>query len=174
MSESISRQALEAMYLQHERALYNIVYRWVWNEAEAQDIVQEVFVRLWSRRENVRAESAEPYAYRCALNLAASRRRRMRLLQWLSLEVEHEPLSEPDGLALALQRTEEKRNLRRALDKLPQKLKQTLLLCEFSEYSYEQVGHILGIPGGTVGSRRNKALKRLQELLGQSRLPDTR
>lgn len=174
MSAVISREQLEALYLRHERALYNIVYRWVWNEAEAQDIVQEVFVRLWCRREQIRFDGAEPYAYRTAVNLAASRRRRMRLLQWLSLEEEHELWSEQEDLPLGLQRNEERQKLMRALDKLPQKLKQTLLLCEFSEYSYEQVGRILGVPTGTIGSRRNKALQRLQEILGHAGLSDKR
>lgn len=101
-------------------------------------------------------------------------RRRMRLLQWLSLEQEHEPWSEQDDLAQGLQRDEERQQLMRALDRLPHKLKQTLLLCEFSEYSYEQVGRILGVPTGTIGSRRNKALQRLHEMLGHAGLLEKR
>jgi RNA polymerase sigma-70 factor (ECF subfamily) len=64
-----------------------------------------------------------------------------------------------------LQLDDEARQLRRALDKLPNKLKQTLLLCEFSAFSHAEIAMILAIPVGTVGSRRNKALKLLHKTL---------
>ena len=172
LAEDPNQDWLEGLYLRHERALYNIVYRWVWDEAEAQDIVQEAFVRLWRRRAHLRPKGAEAYAYRTALNLAASRRRRMRLLRWLPLSEEHEPASGRDELARGLQSEEETMRVRKALDKLPDKLKQTLMLCEFSTYSYEEIGGILGVPAGTVGSRRHQALKRLHLALSRDWLPD--
>lgn len=172
MSKNPGQEWLESLYLRHERALYNVVYRWVWDENEAQDIVQETFVRLWRRRARIRLDTVEAYAYRTALNLAASRRRRMRLVSWLPLQPEHEPASARDELVAGLEFDADMRRLRKALDKLPAKLKQTLLLCEFSTYSYEEIGRILDIPAGTVGSRRHQALKRLQQTLGHSWLPD--
>ena len=51
----------------------NVVYRWVWRAEEAQDIVQEAFVRLWRMRERVDLATVEPLVHRIALNLGAQR-----------------------------------------------------------------------------------------------------
>ena len=71
--------ALEALYVRLEGPLYNVAYRYVWDAAEAQDIVQEAFVRLWRARDRVRMQTVEALVYRIALNLARNRRRWLRL-----------------------------------------------------------------------------------------------
>ena len=58
---------------------------------------------------------------------------------------------------------EEMRILRKLIDKLPLRLRGTVLLTEFSNMSYDEIGRSLGIPAGTVGSRRNKAIKIMKE-----------
>lgn len=161
----LDRPGLERLYVENERALYNLVYRWVWNAADAQDLVQDTFVRLWQKRDAIREDSVVPLAYRIALNLAASRRRRLRLLQWLPFRSEHHDLQACADGGETLDRETGERRVRQAVDRLPGKLKQVLFLCEFSEFSYAEVGAILHIPAGTVGSRRNKALKLLARSL---------
>ena len=49
---------------------------------------------------------------------------------------------------------------------LPEHLRRVVMLCELSDLSYEQVGSLLSIPSGTVGSRRHKAMCLLREALG--------
>jgi len=51
------------------------------------------------------------------------------------------------------------------INELPSKLKETILLTEFSEMTYDEIGKSLGIPAGTVGSRRNKAVNIIKEKL---------
>ena len=64
---------------------------------------------------------------------------------------------------VSLEQKEEIRILRKLIDKLPLKLRGTVLLTEFSNMSYDEIGKSLGIPAGTVGSRRNKAIKIMKE-----------
>ena len=98
----------------------------------------------------------------------ASRKRWRRIRRWLSLEAVREtaaPQSPADQQLLASQR---QAGLRRAVESLPDELRQVILLCEFSELRYAEVAQLLGIPAGTVGSRRNRALKLLrQQLAGE-------
>lgn len=162
---SMDEAALERLYVKLERPLYNVVYRWVWNEEDAQDIVQEAFVRVWKVRDRVKMETVQPLVYRIALNLASKRRRSMKLWKWLSLDKLLGRSSGESSPERQLQDKLQQTKLREAVDSLPDHLKQTVLLCEFSEMTYEQVAEALSIPSGTVGSRRNKAIKLLRDKL---------
>jgi len=156
---------LEALYLRLERRLFNVVYRWVWDREEARDLVQETFLRVWRIRERVNRTTVEALVYRIAVNLAANRRRSRKLWRWVSLAaIRRQPATE-SGTAERLERREDRRAVRRAIDALPDRLRKVILMCEYSELSYAEIAVALGIPVGTVGSRRNSALKRLRKTL---------
>ena len=160
---------LEALYVRLEKPLYTVVYRWLWQAEEAQDVVQDAFVRLWRMRGRVDPQSVEPLLYKIALNQAANRRRARKVWQWVSLEaIREQPMKGADAEG-NLADAERRELIRRTIDGLPEGLRRVVLLCEFSEMSYEQVARALSIPPGTVGSRRNKAMKLLRERLATLR-----
>ena len=163
--DELDEAAVYALYERIEKPLYNVIYRWLWNPEDARDVLQEAFARLWRMRERVDVETVEPLVYRIALNLASSRRRRAKLLRWTSLDAVGEraddaPTGE-DRIVLEGARNE----VRAAVDSLPEKLRRTVMLCELTDLKQEQVARILGIPTGTVGSRRHRALRLLRERL---------
>lgn len=158
-------EELERLYVRLERRVYNVVFRWVWNEEEAQEIVQDAFVRLWKMRERVDPETVEPLVYRIAINRATDRRRWRKLRRWLSIDklfdlTDDEPLADS-----ALMAHHERVRLRRAIEELPDALRHVVLLTEFSGLSYREVAEVLDIETGTVGSRRNRALTWLRRSL---------
>jgi RNA polymerase sigma-70 factor (ECF subfamily) len=158
---------LERLYARMEKPLYNVVFRWTWQAEEAQDIVQEAFVRLWRMRERVDMKTVEPLVYRIALNLASSRKRSARLWRWVSLEALRESGTPATSAEEALAADEQRRLVRAALDALPEDLRRVVMLCEYSELSYDEIAAALSIPAGTVGSRRNRALRRLEKQLSK-------
>ena len=141
--------------------MYNVVYRWVWSEEDAADIVQEAFVRLWAARARVRPETAKAMAYTIAINLARKRRRWKQLRTFVGLE-EH---SAPARAEVSLLSAERAASVRDAVEALPESLRSVLLLCHYSGLSYREVGAALAIPEGTVASRRHTAIKRLRASL---------
>jgi RNA polymerase sigma-70 factor (ECF subfamily) len=147
----------EAWWIQRyqalERPLYNVVYRWVWDSTESQDIVQEAFLRCWRARDRIRADTFKALVFRVAINLASNHRRRKRLWRLVSFESLPEELVDV-GAAPGV----ESRALRDAVDSLPEQLKRVLLLCEVADMSYRDIAAIMGIREGTVGSRRTRAL----------------
>lgn len=156
----LDQALIERLYGRLERPLFNIALRWTWNEAEAHELVQDAFLRLWSARWRVREETVEPYVYRTLLNLCQKHARRRdiwdrvaRLLP--ALETAPSPASSVDD-----------ERLREAIAALPGAQRNVLLLCEFSDLKQREIAEILGIPPGTVASRRNLALERLKEALG--------
>ena len=110
----MSEAELEQLYSRLEKPLYNVVFRWVWSAEDAQDIVQEAFVRLWRMRERVEAETVDALVYRIALNLAASRRRSRKIWRWVALDALRGSAAGPaegDGSLIA---DEERRRVRAA------------------------------------------------------------
>jgi RNA polymerase sigma-70 factor (ECF subfamily) len=162
---------LEALYLRLERPLYNVVYRWVWNGADAQEIVQAAFLKLWRMRERVEPATVEPLVYRIALNLASNRRRSRRLWRWTGLDAASRRAGEDASPHDALETAERVRALRSALETLPAGLRRVVVLCEMSEMTHAQVAAVLGIPTGTVGSRRHRALELLRRWLAAQGAP---
>jgi RNA polymerase sigma-70 factor (ECF subfamily) len=158
----LDRPTLERAFSAWEGPLYNTLYRWVWDAAEAQDLAQEAFLRVWQMRDRVDPNTLKPLLFRVALNLAANRRRSRKLWGFLTLEALRGAPSagaSPDG---SLDQAQRVRATRAAVDALPERLRQVITLCELGQMSHAEVAQTLGIPVGTVGSRRHAALARLR------------
>lgn len=157
----------------------NLVSR-VLNDREcADDIAQEVFVRVFVHRRNYRRGSKfSTWLFTIAANLAKNEiRRRVRRRNWFSLDALQEVLR--DSAIQLADRTEssettlERRQLQeavgRAIATVSEKYRLALVLRDIEGLSYEEIALVLNVPGGTVRSRINRArgmLKRkLQPLL---------
>jgi len=143
-----------------EKPLYNVVYRWLWDAAESQDVVHEAFLRCWQKRGEIRSDGFKALVFKIALNLASNRCRRKKLWRMVPFHsVQQELVAEETDADLL------SKPLREALDSLPEPLKRVLLLSELGGMSYGEIAAVLGIKEGTVGSRRNRALLMLRQRL---------
>lgn len=160
------RRALEALYVQHERALYNVAYRYTWNAEDAHDVVHDAFVRLWRKRDSIEWPRAIGLAYRIVLGLASNRRRGNVVRRLFGARPD--PDDEAHGGAGAdelLAGVRADAAVRRCIDRLPDTLRSSLVMCMFSELDHAEIGAVLGIPAGTVGSRRNTAIAKIRDAL---------
>ncbi len=154
----LNKETFEQLYRTLEKRLFNITYRWTWNRAEAQELVHEAFIRVWSKRVLIDQDRAEAYLVRTTVNLCqklARRRRRWRRVHDKLRIVAQRP-SEPGQY-------HEQGQLREAIESLPDALRHVLLLSEFTDLTQSEIGMLLDIPAGTVASRRNTAVRRLKE-----------
>lgn len=156
----LDTQGFEALYRAEEKRLFNIAYRWTWNAADAADLVHEAFARIWDRRRSVDPERAPAYAARIVVNLCHKRARRRHRWQrvrealHLSPRRVRQPAERYDDTVVG-----------RAIESLPDDLRDVLLLTEFGGLRQREIAEILAIPPGTVASRRNRALNKLEERL---------
>lgn len=158
---TLREDALYASYRRLETPLFNVLYRQLWQREECQDVIQDAFVRVWERRERVSESTLDALIWTTALNLARNRLRWRRLWR-------HEPVDEtllsaeasPDAFLDA-------HRLRSALRRLPPVSRDVLLLSEFGGLRGEDIAALLGIPAGTVASRKHNAVVRLRTLLGE-------
>lgn len=155
----MTRQEFEEIYGALESRLYNFALRWVFDPGQAEDLVHEAFVRLWKRREELRVDTVKGLLYVCVRNLALNELRRRRIrealpaLGWLMGSAPE--TAAPESMAM--------RELRAVIEALPLSLREVLLMCEFSDMGHAEIARALGIAEGTVASRRNRALRILEE-----------
>jgi RNA polymerase sigma-70 factor (ECF subfamily) len=159
---ALREEALYASYRRLERSLYNVLYRQLWQSQDCQDVIHDAFMRIWERREKVDEATLDALAWTTALNLARNRLRWRKLWRQESIEDHNEQLhaeNQPhDFLA--------ERRLHQALRGLPERQREVLLMSEYSELKTSEIARILGIPEGTVASRKHQALVRLKTLMG--------
>jgi RNA polymerase sigma-70 factor (ECF subfamily) len=162
----------ERAYRLYSRRVYSKCLHMVGNEAEAEDLTQEVFLQLFRKMDSFRGESAfTTWLYRVAVNVVLMRLRR-KSLSTTSLEDVIEVrggvlsltqiLGAPDqALTSALDRL----NLERAVSQMPAGYKQIFLMHYVEGYGHREIARMLGLSIGTSKSQLYKARVRLRQLL---------
>lgn len=159
----VGEAELVASYRRVEHPLYNALYRMLWDAQECQDMIHDAYLRLWQRRGRVDADRIDALAWTAALNLARNRVRWRRLRGWPAPPDAAEELAGGEDP----QANAEQANLHAALRRLPVAMLEVILMAEFSGMSGREIAQVLGIPEGTVASRRHSAVRRLKEMLGE-------
>jgi RNA polymerase sigma-70 factor (ECF subfamily) len=165
---TLREDALWASYRRLERPLYNVLYRLLWQREDCQDLIHDAYVRVWSRRDGVDEATLDALIWTTALNLAKNRLRWRAL--WPQQPLDDEALVGAAGVHDVGAATDflAARRLHRALRQLPLTLRNVLLMSEFSGLRGADIAAILGIPAGTVASRKHHAMDRLRTLMGDT------
>lgn len=148
------------------RRVFNIAYKFVARFDEAEDLTQEIFVKLFRALPTYdRRASFETWLTRVSRNLCIDHyRRRRREEERFTVEFDpdaielEELVSRPDA---TLEQREEVAIVRRALAKLPPTYREAVALRDIHELSYEQIAERLQLAEGTVKSRINRGRKEL-------------
>lgn len=170
--------AFRTLVRRHQRPLYNFVLRQVHSPSTAEDIVQDVFVRIVHNVETFKAESRfTTWAYTIARNLCIDHLRKRVHRRHPSLDA---PISEEGGSTLmdavagrgegadrsAINRQLQE-HLRSAVEALPDDQREVFLLRQVSDLPFKEIAEIVGVGENTVKSRMRYALERLQAALAE-------
>jgi len=158
--------------LPHLDAAYTVARYLTRNDQDAQDIVQDAYLRALKYFGGFRgggADGSEGRAWLLAIvrNTAYTWQRRHRgdaLATEFDEELHSDAVAEHDPAA-ALERNTARESLHRALDRLPAEFREVIVLRELEGLSYKEIGDVTGVPMGTVMSRLARARRRLQEAL---------
>ena len=157
-------QAFEALYQQHLKRVYNIAWRMMGNDADAQDIAQEVMLKAWRALPAFKLDSTlSTWLYRIAVNACSDELRRRRT-KTVSVEVLTDTGHEPGDSGFE-QNVAMGESLSRAIGALPNEYRSAVVLRDVQGYSYEEIAEILNCPIGTVRSRINRAREQLRRLI---------
>ncbi len=175
------RNAFEEIYNLYHRRIYNAVYGMLSDADDAQDVTQDVFIRLHDALPTLRADEAfSTYLYRIALNLCRDRARRKKRVRFQSIDTPRtdsegdvEPMDFPDTAKLpeeALTNDELQTRVREAVQTLSVDHKAVIVMHHFQGMEVNDIADILKVPTGTVKSRlargRDQLHRKLRTYLG--------
>jgi RNA polymerase sigma-70 factor (ECF subfamily) len=155
----------EELVLRYQDAIYGMALRFVGSSAEAQDIAQEVFLRVHRGLEGFKGEARfSTWLYRIAFNLCSDtlRRRRRPDRASVSLEEAGEIQDRRAGFEQGILDSEQRRAVRAALEGMDEKYRAVLILLYYQELSYEQIAAVLQCPLKTVETRLYRARRHLR------------
>lgn len=175
-SEVIKSDPFADEALTHMDALYGVACKLTRNPTEAEDLVQDAFVKAMRARSQFHAgTNLKAWLFRILTNTFINKYRRGGLERsvldgpdadpladgWVSASTMRQ-LRDPETLALMPLVEDE---IRHALDALPPEFRLAVVLSDVEEFSYEEIARIMGCPIGTVMSRLHRGRKLLQRTL---------
>jgi RNA polymerase sigma-70 factor (ECF subfamily) len=164
--------AWEELVKIHTRRVYGICYRFTGSDAEAQDLTQDVFLRVFKNLKSYRSGEGlfVVWLTRLTRNLLIDHYRRTRLEratesiedQISTLEEQTATLARTEGMLAGREASE---LLQGALQKLSPDLRETVILRDIEELEYREIAQVLNVPEGTVKSRLNRGRAELARVL---------
>lgn len=162
------------------RSVYNMAYRLAGNDADAQDLAQEAFIRVFRALRSIDpAAHLDSWLHRIVTNLFIDLLRRRPKARLESLD---EPLESLRGGEMVREVADERAHpeadvvdrqmdeeVQAALMALHPELRAVVVFCDIEGYAYEEIAGMLRIPVGTVKSRLHRARRMLQAKLGHLR-----
>lgn len=155
--------AFDRLYERHVDRVHATCLRLTADRREAEELTQDVFVRVWRNLESFRGESRfSTWLYRVAVNVVLdARRKRGRM---------HDRTTELKGVGLPIPGDPEPENrvaLERAIARLPERARTAIVLYAIEGYRYEEVAELMDVAVGTVKSHIHRARTRLLEEVGR-------
>jgi RNA polymerase sigma-70 factor, ECF subfamily len=159
-------RAFEQLVVEYQRPLYWQVRRLIFDHEEANDVLQNAFIKAWKNIEQFRAESSlKTWLYRIAINEALSWLSQKKKRQIVDIDSLEDSMFLSEGASSSITSEEIEAKFARALETLPEKQKIVFQMKYFEEMKYEEIVAILG---GTVGSLKasfHHAVKKIEDFL---------
>jgi len=158
-------KSLEVLIKRYLGPIYGFVFRFVGNREDAEEIAQEVFVKVWRNVKKFnQSKSFKTWIFSIAKNTAVDflRKRRVQVFSETEIETVVDPAPLPQEL---LEKAETAKLLESALNKLGLEYRTVLYLYYNDHFNFREIAEILDEPLNTIKSRHRRALRMLRKLL---------
>ena len=156
-------EAFQALYQKYFEPLYKYIYYQTYNKELSEDILQEVFCRIWEKREQIDPrQSFQAFIYHIAHHLVIDHYRKS------SLRKEHLKNISFRDLIEEQPPVELEQTIYNALNALPFKIRTTFILHRFQNLSYDEIASALNISKKSVEYRISQALEALRQALNEN------
>lgn len=152
-------KAFDRLFEKYRVSLYSLCYRYVRNDADARELVLDVFTKVYRNLTRFRERSKFfTWLYRIAVNTCISHTRKHKRYEvQYSPEVgAHNTLEEKVHMKIAIDD---------ALVKLPERQRLTFILHHYDGYTFDEIGGIMGITTGAAKAHHHHAIRKLRKLL---------
>ena len=166
LEESVRAQRygaqFETLYEQYADDVLRMAYFYLADRHKAEDVCQDVFVKLYTHGKNIEPGKEKAWLLRVTINCCRDLWRGA----WLRRVVLGAPVLDiiPDENN-EIEKREEKAEMMRAVNKLPQAFRETVLLHYYQGLGISEIAQMLDLPEGTISSRLSRARKKLEVLL---------
>jgi RNA polymerase sigma-70 factor (ECF subfamily) len=170
--------ALSELYDRYSRLVYSLALNAVGDPATAEEITQDVFIRIWDHAGTYQAEKSKVLTWIASITRYRSidiiRRRKIRPeSQSVSWEIEPSAIEmNPINVEETVEISQKRRQVRQAISMLPEEQRQALAYAYFQGYTHREIAEVLGEPLGTVKTRIRLAMQKLRQLLEQEEHAD--
>jgi RNA polymerase sigma-70 factor (ECF subfamily) len=154
-----SEYAFQLIYDKHRNRIYQTAIKFLKSPIIAQDLVQDVFMKLWFERHKIEpSKPLEAWLYTVAKNNILNKLRKI-ANDWKAIDLlSHTILQSENNTDLKLTEGEFKRNLESAISKLSEQQKTVFILSRYEKLTYIQIGEKMGISPLTVKTHLSRAL----------------
>ena len=167
-----NKKALEFLIGKYLNPVYTFIYRYFNNQSEAEDAVQEAFLKVWKNIRKFNTDkSFKTWLFTIAKNTALDLLKKKKNLNFSDFDDEdevnklEEKITDTNPLPIEkLKAAESKKQIQELLQKLPIKYCSLLTLYFNNDFSLQQISEILGEPLNTIKSRYQRAIKLLQQM----------
>lgn len=154
---------LRTIYDTHIRQLHYFILRTAKSRQLAEDVVQDVFIKIWENRMQIDGEQPlKPYLYTIAKRHLLNLLKRVQHEAYIVEEIRKNTTLVENTTEMVIDFHESNSVITEAIDKLPSQCKEVFLRCKIKGLSYQQTADELGISEGTVNSQMVKALKSIR------------
>jgi len=169
--------ALGEMYNRYGRLVFSMALNAVGDPSTAEEITQDVYLRIWHKAETYRAEQGKVITWIASI----ARYRSIDVLRRQSVRPEgnrapwaEEELELPDPLDIEdeVEASQRRHQIRSALNQLPEEQRQALALAYLQGYTHTEIAELLGEPLGTVKTRIRLAMQKLRQMLHAGTIPN--
>jgi len=159
-------ESFEEAMLPHLDAAHNLARWLVRNEQDAQDVVQEAYLRAFRSFSGFRGSNGRPWLLTIVRNTSYTLLKKNRAADFTTFDEEiHASSDESAGPATILEDSEDAELIKEAINGLPAEFREILVLRHQEGLSYKEIADIAQIPPGTVMSRLARARGKLKEYL---------
>ncbi len=159
--------SFEALMLPHLDAAYNLAKWLLRNEQDAQDVVQEAYLRAFKSFSGFHGSNGRAWLLTIVRNTSYTLLKKNRAVDFTTPfdEEIHAPDYDSVSPATILEQSEDAELIREAMDELPAEFREILVLRHQEDLSYKEIADVAQIPPGTVMSRLARARAKLKERL---------
>lgn len=166
--------AYNELVVKYQRMAFSVAYRMLQREDEAEDAVQDSFIKAYRALETFRGGQFKSWLMRIVVNTCYDVLRSEK--RYVSQSIEEEPVGDTPATPLVdksespheyVERMELGAHIELGMQSLPTDQRLVLMLCDIHGYAYDEIAEITGQPMGTVKSRINRARAKLREFLLQ-------
>ena len=149
------------VFIPYHQKLYRIAYRIVQDAANAEDIVQDTFIKLWNKRDEMQSiDNTEAFAIIILRNTCLDHLRKTKNDRYTDYDTD---MPETTSLSKQIEMQDEAEKIKYLINKLPDQQRQVMMMKHWDEYSDEEIEQATGLSAGNIRVILSRARKTIRE-----------